>query len=143
MGLVSFDIVKGNPGALTFLMNAYDLDMFAAEKGFKRMEKAGITGSWLYMLWNDCCNRDTEKAIKAMNEIDIEVIKDHVYRPRGLPFAETENNFSRITESPEALAEFIAEDRKECHRAHCSVACDGCTKEGVLKWLKQESKDGN
>jgi len=32
MGLVSFDICKGNPGALTFLMKAYDLDMFAAEK---------------------------------------------------------------------------------------------------------------
>ena len=90
MGLVSFDIVKRNPGALTFLMNAYDLDMVAAEKGFKRMEKAGITGSWLYMLWNDCCNRDTKKALKAMNKIDIEVIKDHVFRPRGIPFDELE-----------------------------------------------------
>ena len=90
MGLVSFDICKGNPGALTFLMQAYKLDMFAAEKGFKRMENAGITGSWLYMLWNDCCNRDIPKALKVMNEIDIEVIKDHVFRPRGLPFDDLE-----------------------------------------------------
>ena len=88
MSFVSFDICKGNPGALDFLIRAYDLDMFAAEKGFSRMENAEITGSWLYILWNDCCNRDTKKAIRAMNEIDIEVIKDHVFRPRGLPFEE-------------------------------------------------------
>lgn len=93
MGLVSFDICKGNPGALTFLMKAYDLDMFAAEKGFARMEKAGITGSWLYMLWNDCCNRDTKKALKAMNKIDVEFIKDHVFRPRGIPFDELEETY--------------------------------------------------
>ena len=90
MSLVSFDICKGNPGTLDFLIRAYDLDMFAAEKGFSRMENAEITGSWLYILWNDCCNRDTKKAIRAMNEIDIEVIKDHVFRPRGLPFEELE-----------------------------------------------------
>lgn len=90
MGLVSFDICKGNPGALTFLMHAYKLDMFAAEKGFKRMEKAGITGSKLYILWNDCCHRDTGRAIQAMNEIDIDVIKEHINvscdMPRGRAF---------------------------------------------------------
>ena len=48
-------------------------------------------------------------------------------------------NFQRITASPEALAEFIAEDREWCHHAIC-IDCDGCTKEGVLKWLKQESE---
>ncbi len=47
------------------------------------------------------------------------------------------NNFDRVTESPEKLAEFIAEDREWCHHAIC-IDCDGCTKEGVLKWLKQE-----
>ena len=88
MGLVSFDIVKGNPGALTFLMNAYDLDMVAAEKGFKRMEKAGITGSWLYMLWNDCCCRCTEKAMDIMKTKDIDSIINHIDggNGRGIPF---------------------------------------------------------
>ena len=106
MGLVSFDIVKGNPGALTFLINAYDLDMIAAEKGFKRMEKAGITGSWLYMLWNDCCNRDTKKALEAMNKIDVEVIKDHVFRPRGIPFDELEEQNMRASDyEPYSVAE--------------------------------------
>ena len=95
MSLVSFDICKGNPGALTFLMKAYDLDPFAAERAFSRMRDAGIEGSWLYMIWNDCCNRDTRKAIRAMIEIDIEVIKDHVFRPRGIPFEEMEEGTAK------------------------------------------------
>lgn len=51
--MVTFDICAGNPGALQFLMQAYDMDMFKAEQGFQRMQRAGITGARLYMLWND------------------------------------------------------------------------------------------
>jgi hypothetical protein len=57
--MVSFAITEGNPGALAFLMNAYDMDAFKAERGFQKMQDAGITGSRLYMLWNDCCGRNT------------------------------------------------------------------------------------
>ena len=64
--MVTFDICAGNPGALQFLMQAYDMDMFKAEQGFQRMQRAGITGARLYMLWNDCCNRDTEEALLAI-----------------------------------------------------------------------------
>lgn len=46
-------------------------------------------------------------------------------------------NFDRITESPETLAEFIAEDRKWCHDISCSPDCTGCTKDGVLEWLNR------
>lgn len=42
--MVTFDICAGNPGALQFLMQAYDMDMFKAEQGFQRMQRAGITG---------------------------------------------------------------------------------------------------
>lgn len=48
-------------------------------------------------------------------------------------------NFASITATPEALAEFIAADRRQCHQANCSSECDGCTKEGVLRWLEKES----
>lgn len=48
--MVSFDICEGNPGALTFLMQAYDVDMFGAERAFQRMQDNGITGCKLYML---------------------------------------------------------------------------------------------
>lgn len=34
--MVTFDICAGNPGALQFLMQAYDMDMFKAEQGFQR-----------------------------------------------------------------------------------------------------------
>lgn len=65
--MVSFDICEGNPGALTFLIDAYGIDIFGAERGFQRMQNNNITGSKLYMLWNDCCDRDTEKGF-ANNE---------------------------------------------------------------------------
>lgn len=42
--MVTFDICKGNPGALAFVMEAYERDMFTAEQCFQRMEKAGIAG---------------------------------------------------------------------------------------------------
>lgn len=59
--MVTFDICAGNPGALQFLMQAYDMDMFKAEQGFQRMQRAGITGARLYMI---------EAAVK---ELDIAV----------------------------------------------------------------------
>ena len=49
-------------------------------------------------------------------------------------------NFDRITDSPEKLAEFIADDRMHCHFATCDVSCNGCTKQGVLEWLNEESE---
>ena len=58
-GLVSFAIAERNPGALAFLTDAYLKDPFKAELGFRRMWDAGITGSRLYMLWNDCCGGNT------------------------------------------------------------------------------------
>lgn len=39
--MVTFDICAGNPGALQFLMQAYDMDMFKAEQGFQRMQRTG------------------------------------------------------------------------------------------------------
>lgn len=55
-GLVSFDICKGNPGAFTFVMAAYDKRMFDAERAFQKLSNAGILGDKLYMIWNDCCD---------------------------------------------------------------------------------------
>lgn len=85
--MVTFDICAGNPGALQFLMQAYDMDMFKAEQGFQRMQRAGITGVRLYMLWNDCCNRDTEAALLAMNTLNIESVVEFINYEggRGIP----------------------------------------------------------
>lgn len=87
-GLVSFAIAEGNPGALTFLMDAYLKDPFKAELGFHRMWNAGITGSRLYMLWNDCCGRNIEMAMDIMQNKAIDIILHHIDDGggRGIPF---------------------------------------------------------
>ena len=68
--MVDFKICKGNPGALTFLSQAYAEDMFRAESAFTKAQNYGITGSLLYMLWSDCCGRDTSKAITVLETKD-------------------------------------------------------------------------
>lgn len=87
--MVSFDICEGNPGALTFLMQAYDVDLFGAERAFQRMQDNGVTGCKLYMLWNDCCNRDTKLSLQIMTKCSIEKIKEHINYEGGRGFAFT------------------------------------------------------
>lgn len=91
-GSVSFNICEGNPGAVAFVMSAYDpkngwSNIVKAEAAFKRMERAGITGSKLYMLWNNCCNRDTDKAIEIMQTKDIDDIVKHINFENGRGYA--------------------------------------------------------
>ena len=94
-GLVSFDLCEGNPGALSFMMEAYmEHNPFLAERGFERMRDSGITGTRLYMFWNDCCNRNTELAVKIMCEHEIEDITRHINYQygRGIAYEETAVN---------------------------------------------------
>lgn len=82
--MVSFDLCKGNPGALHFMMDSYmKCNPFRAETGFQRMQDNNITGSMLYMLWNDCCGRNTEKAVRIMCEHDIDDIVKHINYENG------------------------------------------------------------
>ena len=97
--MVTFDICCGNPGALTFLMEAYRLYLFKAEMAFQKMQDADITGDKLYMIWNDCCDRNTERAIDMMFNEPIEVILHFLnyeegrglrYCPENYPKSEVE-----------------------------------------------------
>lgn len=81
--MVNISICKGNPGCVTFVMQAYSLSPFKAEKAFQRMDDNEIRGDKLYMIWNDCCDRDTEKAIKIMLEKPIEDIIAHINYEHG------------------------------------------------------------
>jgi len=59
---------------------------------------------------------------------------------------ERQTNFSRITASHEALAEFIIDKLQYCKRPVCPICpvwkkCDGVSKDAFVKWLKQESED--
>lgn len=54
---------EGNPGALTTLVelvNSYK-DFFEVVPDYLTIDTMGLYGSQLYMLWNDCCNRNIEK----------------------------------------------------------------------------------
>ena len=87
--MVTFDICAGNPGTFTFLMEAYDLHAGKAECAFQKMQNAGITGPKLYMIWNDCCDRDTDKAVGMMLNEDIDTIIKYINYAagRGLPYS--------------------------------------------------------
>lgn len=90
--MVHFEICGGNPGALQFLMAAYRVDMFKAEIAFQRMQDNHITGAKLYMLWNDCCDRDTELALEIVHTVPIDKIIEHINYEggRGFPFTPEE-----------------------------------------------------
>lgn len=91
--MVTFDIVEGNPGAMTFLMDAYRIAMFRAEAAFDKMQKAGITGPKLYMIWNDCCNRNTERAINMILDNDVKVIEHFINYENGYGLRYCPENF--------------------------------------------------
>ena len=93
--MVTFDICKGNPGALTFVMLAYEYNPYRAEAAFRRMQNNGITGDKLYMLWNDCCDRDVEQALVNMECMSMEEIVSHINYEggRGIPIPKKENLF--------------------------------------------------
>ena len=91
--MVTFDICKGNPGALTFVMLAYEYNPYRAEAAFRRMQNNGITGDKLYMLWNDCCDRDVEQALVNMECMSMEEIVSHINYEggRGIHIPKKEN----------------------------------------------------
>ena len=86
--MVNFNICGGNPGAFQFLMKAYRIDPSKAETAFQRMQDNGITGAKLYMLWNDCCGRDTELALQIAYAAPLSKIEEHINCEggRGFPF---------------------------------------------------------
>lgn len=69
---------NGNPGALQFIQEAALVDPCRAENGFNRMLRHDITGPKLYMLWNDCCDRNTQQAIDIMFSTNIKDIIEHI-----------------------------------------------------------------
>ena len=92
--MVSFEIVEGNIGALTFLMDAYKKNMIKAERAFQKMQNNNIKGEKLYLLWNDCCDRNTDKTIDMMLDNDIDTITHYLNSEngRGIPYREEQND---------------------------------------------------
>jgi hypothetical protein len=86
---------EGNPGALTCLMGMMQksdwyggMDSLAAILSF---DTIGLYGSNLYMLWNDCCDRDLTKLELVlrnwqMGNLSAEEIHKNISQGRGTPF---------------------------------------------------------
>ena len=87
-----FDICKGNIGAMSFVTEAFNLSPIQSIGAFTKMSQNHIEGDKLYMLWNDCLDRDTARAIKVMLFVPIEEIERHINYDagRGIPFTEEE-----------------------------------------------------
>lgn len=83
-----YAIASGNIGALTFVMDAFKKDPTKAEIALNKVSAKNIVGDKLYMLWNDCCNRNTDMAIKIMLDHTIEDILEHINyeHGRGIPY---------------------------------------------------------
>lgn len=84
-------VSEGNPGAATFCMEAIhqeNIEKYAIAATLERMKSLDITGDKLYMIWNDCCNRDTEKTIKVMLENSKDDLLKHLNyeNGRGIPY---------------------------------------------------------
>jgi hypothetical protein len=66
---------KGNPGAMTFLM-----ELVKSEVGifvFQRLElMPSIRGTNLYVLWSDLCDKDLYKVEKLCIKCPISVLED-------------------------------------------------------------------
>lgn len=64
----------GNPGALNTL---FELQKEAKDRTalfLLTLDRMELYESYLYMLWNDCCNRDIKKLIKILELYEREII---------------------------------------------------------------------
>lgn len=122
--LLAREYCGGNPGALSFFIEGLELDANRAVNGFQRMKLNEIHSEKLYMLWNDCCNRDTKRAIYIMLHDNVESIHRHINydNGRGIPYTEDE---------PESY-----KSEKDGQWWIFTFLCDGTEKEGKCVKIK-------
>lgn len=83
-----YTIADGNIGALTFLMDAINKDPIRAGIAMNKVGNNNIVGDKLYMLWSDCCDRDTFKTLDVIIFHTIKDIEEHINyeHGRGIPY---------------------------------------------------------
>ena len=67
---IMIKLSEGNPGALNVLfeiMKENNNDLLKSIPIFIMIDSMELYGSYLYMLWNDCCNKDIHKTIKVID----------------------------------------------------------------------------
>lgn len=74
---------EGNLGAMTTIFEIFKAknnDVIDVIPMFLTLDVMELYGSHLYMLWNDCCNRDVEKVIKVIEAYRSGMINNtHIY----------------------------------------------------------------
>lgn len=99
-----FSYSQGNPGAMTVVT----LILKAAAKDLAYMQcldmfdKLKLKGSKLYMLWNDCCNRDIDKILKItfllkLGELTEQDIHEHINYEGGRGREFDRNLLNKVT----------------------------------------------
>ena len=56
---------EGNPGCMQFLAELMRTE--GGQEAMLALAEYGILGSRAYQLWNDCCGRDTKKAVEFLS----------------------------------------------------------------------------
>lgn len=72
------DLSDGNPGALTFLMEAFNEGVPEFFPTVLKLDTAEIYGPEAYILWNDCCDRDIKKTIQMIKKLDVDELRSYV-----------------------------------------------------------------
>ncbi len=65
---------EGNPGAMTTLfeiMKVKKNEEISCISTFLVIDTMELYGSHLYMLWNDCCNRDINETLNVINNYQL------------------------------------------------------------------------
>lgn len=76
---------EGNPGAMSFIFEIIkyqENNPIKLVEEFLTIDSMHLYGSHLYMLWNDCCNRDVEKSLKIIKGYRLGNIKDSDIKER-------------------------------------------------------------
>ena len=92
---------EGNPGAMSVVCNILkksetNIDLIMYLLVFDSLE---VYGAKLYMLWNDCCDRDFDKLFAVIDAlVDGKYSEEHIHAHinynggRGIPFEEVGGN---------------------------------------------------
>lgn len=69
---------KGNPGAMTFLMELLKPENFISGITIlqKLEEVKSLRGTNLYVLWSDLCNKDISKVVTLCNHCPNDILED-------------------------------------------------------------------
>lgn len=66
-------LAKGNPVAMQFLIELFNSD--TPERTLDKVEKSGIVGTDLYVLYSDICEKDLNKVRRLMDNCPIDELK--------------------------------------------------------------------